>query len=241
MKLYGKNPVLERLKSNPKSIQKIFIEEHHVEAGYIYTKAKKWGIPVVAVPRSQMLKLAKTVNAQGIMVEIDDFSYSSYEDLLEAAVQSNGTIIFLDNLSDPQNLGAIIRTAACFGGFSIVLPARESVEVTEAVLRVASGGDNYIAVAKVGNLHQALTKAKEAGFWVAGTVVEGGQRLENTSFSFPLALVIGSEQKGIRDIIKKQLDLQLTIGMANAKLSFNAAQAATIFCYEIARQKYKKK
>ncbi len=240
MKLYGRNPVIERLKSNPKSIREIFVQEDHFDAAYLRTKAKKWGIPISFVPRSQMVKMSRSLNTQGIMVEIDDFAYVPYDDLLNVAVQKNQTILFLDSLNDPQNLGAIIRSAASLGNFSIVLPTHESVEVTEAVLRVASGGDNYISVAKISNLSQAIALAKEVGFWIAGAVTEGGKNLMETELPFPLALVIGSEQKGIREIIKKKLDLTLTMPMAQARMSLNAAQATTIFCYEITKQKNKR-
>ena len=237
MKLYGRNPVIERLKSNPQSIRKIYLQEGQGDSSYIREKARKWGIPVFSVPRSKMIKVGKSINTQGVLVEIDDFSYVSYEDLLSSSLEKNHSILFLDNLNDPQNLGAIIRSAACLGGLAIVLPVHDSVEVTEAVLRVASGGDNYVAIAKVSNLVQAIASAKKSGYWIAGTTVQGGKNIMDTSLPFPLGLVIGSEHKGIREIIKKQLDLELTMPMAHAKISFNAAAAATIFCYEITRQK----
>ncbi len=237
MRLYGRNPVLERLKSNPKSIKLIYVEEGHPEGPYIRMKAKKWGLLVYSVPRSKMIKMGKSLNTQGLLLEVEDFVYTAYVDLLNAAVEKKHTLLFLDNLNDPQNLGSIIRSAGCLGGFSIVLPTRDSVGVTEAVLRVASGADNFVAISQISNLNQAIQSAKEAGFWIAGTVVEGGKNLAKTSLPFPLALVMGSEQKGIREIIRKQLDLTLTMPMAHQRLSLNVAQATTIFCYEIAKQK----
>ena len=239
MKLYGRNPVIERLKSNPKSIRKIYLEENQADAGYIRSKAKQWDIPVSFVPRSKMLKMSQSMNTQGILVEIDDFVYTPFDDLLNRVIEKKNCILFLDNLTDPQNLGAIIRSVACLGGFAIVLPTHDSVEVTEAVLRVASGGDNYVPIAKVSNLSQAIAATKKSGFWIAGAVVEGGKSLIETLMPFPLSLVVGSEQKGIREIIRKQLDLELTMAMAHTKLSFNVAQATTIFCYEITKQKNK--
>ena len=237
MKLYGKNPVLERLKTNPKTIKKILIQEDHPEASYIRQKAKKWNIPIFFIPRDRMHKLGKHLNSQGLLVEVDDFSYVPYEDMLDQAFAQDQTLIFLDQLNDPQNLGGIIRSLGCLGSFAIVLPKHGSVEVTEAVLRVACGGDNYVSVAKVANLANALALAKKKGFWIAGTVVKDGQDLTQTQLSFPLALVVGSEQKGIRDIVKRHLDIELTIPTAAPRLSFNAAHATTILAYEIIRQK----
>src|SRR3989338_7030669 len=126
MKLYGKNPVLERLKSNPQSIKKIFLEDYYPDGGYVRKKARQWGIPVFSVPRSKMVKLSKNLNAQGILIEIDDFAYRDFAEILENASKRNDSLLFLDNLTDPQNFGAIIRTAACLGGFAIVIPTHDS-------------------------------------------------------------------------------------------------------------------
>ncbi len=241
MKLYGRNPVVERLKSNPKTIRMIYIQEGQRDAAYIRLKAKKWGIPVANIPHSKMLKMARSINTQGLLVEVDDFIYGDYQEILTTAVKKRRTLLFLDNLNDPQNLGSILRTCAGLGDFVVVLPSHDSVDVTEAVLRVACGGDNYIPVAKVSNLHQAIGDAKKAGFWIAGAVVEEGKDLFQESLPFPLAIIIGSEHKGIRDIIRKQLDIQLAIPMAAPRMSLNAAQAATIFCYEITKQKNQKR
>lgn len=239
MKLYGKNPVIERMRSNPQSIRRILVEQGHEDHGFIAQKAKKWGIPVSAVPASQLLKIARNVNTQGIVADVDDFSYMLYAELLEMAVEKHLSIIFLDNIMDPQNLGAILRSLGCLGGFAVVLPTKDSVSVTEAVLRVASGGENYVRVSQVSNLAQAIVKAKDAGFWIAGSIVDEGESLFEAQLQFPLGLVLGSEQKGIRDVVKKHVDVKLTIPMAQNKMSYNVAQAATIFAYEISRQRKK--
>ncbi len=240
MKIYGKNPVLERLKSNPRSIRKIFIAEGHPEASYIRGKSQKWGIPILTVPHSKLLKLGRSLNTQGLLMEVEDFGYTPYPDLLEQAKAKGQTLLLLDHLTDPQNLGGIIRSAACLGNFAIVLPIHESVEVTETVLRVACGGENFIPIARVSNLGQAIKEAKKSEFWIAGAVVKDGKNLYEVQWPFPLALVVGSEQKGIRDILRKQLDLEVTIPMAFPRLSLNAAHALTAFCYEITKQKNQK-
>ncbi len=237
MRLYGRNPVLERIKSNPRSIKRIFVEHGHPESSYVNQKAKQFGIPVTMVPATKMLKLARDVNSQGLLAEVEGFSYRTLSDILAEAKKDKGTLVFLDELNDPQNLGGIIRSLGCLGHFYIVLPTHHSVEVTETVLRVACGGDNYVGVAKVANIALALTKAKEEGFWITGSVVKDGQDLTETKFQFPLAVVVGSEQKGIRDVVRKHLDIAVTIPMANPRMSFNAAHATTILCYEILCQR----
>lgn len=237
MKLYGRNPVLERIKSDPRSIKRIFVEHGQADSSYVNQKGKQFGIPVTMVPGSKMLKLARDVNSQGLLAEVEDFSYLAFADLLEMAKEKNGTLVFLDELNDPQNLGAIMRSLGCLGNFYIVLPTHHSVQVTETVLRVSCGGDNYVGVAKVANIALAILKAKEEGFWIAGSVVAQGEDLTRIQFQFPLALVIGSEQKGIREVIRKHLDIAVTIPMANSRMSFNAGHAASILCYEISRQR----
>ena len=237
MKLYGKNPVLERIKSNPKSIRKILVQEDSPELGYLRLKAKKWNIPIFSVDKFKMQRLGPNQNTQGIIMEVDDFFYMPYDELLEESFKNNTTPVFLDGLNDPQNLGGIMRSLACLGGFAVVLPKHSSVEVTESVLRVASGGDNHIKTSQVSNLGNAIIAAKKMGFWMTGGVAHGGENLCDAALSFPLGLVIGSEQKGIRDIIKKHLDLALTIPMVPERMSLNVAHAATVFAYEISRQK----
>jgi 23S rRNA (guanosine2251-2'-O)-methyltransferase len=237
MKLYGKNAVIERLRSNPKSIRKIYIQHGFKGTLNIHKRAKQWGIPILPIPLSKMMKIGRDKNVQGILMDVEDFAYVPFEDLLDTALDKNRCPVFLDGLQDPQNLGAIMRSLACLGKFSLVLPTHDSVGVTETVLRVASGGDNYIPVARVSNLGQAIKKAQERGFQAVGAVVKGGENLYEVELPHPLALVIGSEQKGIREVILHGLDRQLSIPMACDTLSFNVAQAAAVFCYEITKQK----
>lgn len=237
MKLFGKNSVIERLRADPKSVRKIFVQHGFQGTLFIHKKARPWGIPVLPVPQSKLMKIGRDKNTQGVMADVEDFAYIPYDELLDTAVHKKRCPLFLDGLTDPQNLGAIIRSLACFGKFSIVLPTHDSVSITEAVLRVASGGENYVPVARVPNLGNAIKKAKDEGFQIAGAVVQGGQALGEVNLPYPLGLVIGSEQKGIRDIVRKQLDLELSIPMASDTLSFNAAHAVSVLCYEITRQK----
>src|SRR5262249_16223591 len=149
----------------------------HPDHGYVAGKARKHGITVNAVSLSQITKLARNHNTQGIMADVLDFEYTAYDDLLQRAVEKGTTLIFLDGVTDPQNLGSIMRGLGCLGDFAVVLPTKESVSVTEVVLRVASGADNYVAVSQVSNIANAIKKAKDAGFWIAGSVVDEGENL----------------------------------------------------------------
>lgn len=237
MRLYGKNPVIERLKANPKSIKRILIEEGHPDISYVRQKGKQWGISVAAVPYTKIQKMAQNLNTQGIIAEIEDTPYVDFTDLLERAYEKRRTLVFLDNLTDPQNLGGIIRTCGSLGDFDIVLPTTESAGVTDTVLRVACGGENYLSVSRVANLGNAIDKAKSKGYFIIGTSVKEAQSLTGVQLRFPVGVVMGSEDKGIRDIIRKRLDVEVMIPMKHQRMSLNVAHATAVVCYEIIRQK----
>ncbi|MFH0771395.1 MAG: 23S rRNA (guanosine(2251)-2'-O)-methyltransferase RlmB [Candidatus Omnitrophota bacterium] len=236
MLIYGKNSVLERLKANPDSIKKIFLQENFDDAG-ILEIIKSKNIPHQCASTKNLPIFKRNERLQGIAAEVSGFKYNSFRELMENRERNSLSFIFLDGLTDPQNLGAIIRIAACLGGFAVVIPEHESCEVNETVLNVASGGENYVQVCKVGNFTNALIQAKKYGYWIAATVVENGEDIRKTSLPFPLCLVIGSEGKGIHYGVNKQAELRLSLPMKGAALSFNAAMACAIFCYEITRQR----
>ena len=241
MRLYGRNPAIERLRSRPETVRKIYLQQGAGGVEFIRKKAKKAGIPVIVVPKTKMDKMARSLNSQGILLDVDEFDYMPYDEMIDYALKKKRSLIFLDNLTDVQNLGALVRSAGCFGHFSIILPTHKSVKVTETVLRIASGGENHVQIAQVPNIAKAVKEAKAAGFHIIGTAVSGGAPLEETDIPFPTGIVIGSEEKGVRDIVRQHIDLEVTIPMYIDRLSFNAAHAVTILCYEITRQKRLKK
>src|SRR5262245_61673995 len=241
MKLAGKNPVFEKLRVDPKSIIKIYMQSGFSDAGYVHQRAAKHGIPVLAMSAQQMDRIGRGKNTQGIMADVSDFAYVPYDDLLEQAVKKKRTLVFLDGVTDPQNPGAILRSLGALGRFSLVLPTHDSASITETVMRVASGGENYVPVALVGNINKAIAEAKEENFTIVGTVTSEGTSVYEADLPAHVGLVIGGEEKGIRPVIQKNLDIKLTIPMLVSTMSLNVAQATTIFCYEIIRQKKAKK
>lgn len=236
MYLYGKNSVLERLRYNPSSIKRIYLQDNF-RSKDILDAINNEKIPVSRVSEKELLRIKNADRVQGIVAEAERFRYIELKELIRPARQTRPTLIFLDNLSDPHNLGSIIRIAACFDGFAVVIPERNSCDINETVLHVASGGENYVPVAMVGNMSQALTEAKEAGYWAVGAVVEDGADINKVSLPFPLCLVLGSEGKGIRPGIHKHLDMKVTLPMKGAQLSFNVAMSYAIFAHEIAKQR----
>ena len=237
MVLYGRNSVYERLKVNPHSIKMVFLQDN-IELPHIEKLARKNHIPVERVSIRQLGKLKHAKDLQGVVVKVDNFNYISFDDLLDRPKGKQLSLIFLDRLHDPQNLGVIIRTAACFGGFAIVIPRFNACEVTEAVLHVASGGENFVPVAMVSNIAGAVIKAKKAGYWIMGGILsDETQYINEVSVPFPVGLVLGSEGEGVRPGVEKQLDIKVRIPMKGAKLSLNVAMASAIFCHEISKQR----
>lgn len=237
MLLYGKNSVLERLKTNAATIRKAFLRDS-LEAPEIEALVQAHAVPVERLPAQELEKMRPTKDLQGVIARVDKFEYASYEELLSESAARRLTFLFLDRINDPQNLGTIIRVAACFGGFAVVIPEFKACEVNETVLHVASGGENYVSVAMVSNISHAVLKAKEAGYWILGAVVDDdAQDIQRLSAPFPLGIVLGSEGEGIRHGVRKHLDIKARIPMRGAPLSFNVSNACAILCYEIAKQK----
>jgi 23S rRNA (guanosine2251-2'-O)-methyltransferase len=234
MYLYGKNSVLERLKVNPASIEKILLQENF-NAPLVEQLIKENHIAVERLPPAQLAKVKKADNLQGIVAKAQDYQYASLEELLS---QKKHVLLFLDRIYDPQNLGAIIRTAACFGNFAIVIPKHKACAVTDTVMHVAEGGENYTPVAMVSNLTNAVISAKKSGYWIMGaTVNKNTEKLNKISIPFPSGVVFGSEGEGLRYGVDKHIDIRAQIPMEGAKLSFNVSLACAIFCYEIDRQR----
>jgi len=240
MYLYGKNSVIERLKANPDSIKKIFLERKF-DAPNLVSAINRSDIPVERVSERELNTIKRADRLQGIVAQVEKFKYTAFDELLYNKADKKRSFIFLDSINDPHNLGSIIRIAACFGDFAVVIPRHGSCEVNDTVMHVALGGENFTPVSIVTNITSCLIKAKKAGYWIVGTVVSEGEDINNVSLPFPVCLVLGSEGKGIRYGIKKHLELKVSLPMKGAALSFNVAMACAIFCHEISRQKSLKK
>ena len=228
---------MERLKANPQSIRRILLQENF-DTPHIEKLIKAHSVLVERLPFRKLTRVKPTKDLQGIIAWVDKFKYVSFSDLLSQTESNQLTLILLDRINDPQNLGVIIRTAACFGRFAVVIPQFNACGVTEAVLHVACGGENHVPVSLVSNLSQAVLLAKKHGYWIMGAVLNSeAEYINKTSLPFPLGLVLGSEGKGIRYGLQKHLDLKARIPMQGAELSFNVAIASAVFCYEVSKQR----
>ncbi len=230
--LYGKNAVLERLHANPNTIKEILLIEGFQNTDVIKL-IEKMKIPIRYIPRKKFLNYRYGERLQGIIARVRDFYYVPFEELLNKKL----SLIFLDSLNDPHNLGVIIRTLACLGKFAVIIGEKFTCPVNETVLHVASGGENYVPVARIPSMPAALRLAKKSGFHLIGAVAKKGRNINMRKLPFPVALILGSESRGISKEISILLDERIKLPMEGASLSYNLAVACALLCYEIAKQR----
>lgn len=236
----GRNPVLEVLKTD-KEIEKIYILKGDLKGSVkkIIGIAKDRNIVIQEVDKNKLDSLAKGVAHQGVVALVSSYQYASIDDILNTAMKMKVApfIVILDGIEDPHNLGAIIRTAECAGVHGIIIPKRKSAQVNETVYKASAGAVEHILVAKVNNINKAIDELKDKGLWIYGADMDGDLYF-NTSLKGAVALVIGSEGKGISRLTKEKCDCLVKIPMAGKISSLNASNAAAILMYEVVRQSH---
>jgi len=229
------NPLLEILKSSPERVGKIFVQKepgpHRI--GEILREARTRSVPFVFVPKRKLDELAP--HHQGVLAEVSAKAFSSLEEILRNA--DRPFLVLVDEVEDPQNLGAIIRSAAGAGVDGVVLPERRSPGLTEVVATVSAGALEHVKVARVPNLARAMEKLRERAVWLVGA--EGSSRELWTEFDYtlPVGIVLGSEGRGLRPLIRKSCDKLLAIPLSGGVNSLNVASAASVFLFEAVRQR----
>lgn len=187
--------------------------------------------------RDQVSALAGHVQHQGAALKIGEYPYTDLDTLLQQPVSRREPLVALDSIQDPQNLGAILRSACFLGIQGIIIPRDRSAPVSATVIKIAAGATSYIPVIRITNLSRALKQLKEAGYWVAGLDVSGDKTLFEADLTVPLCLLVGNEQKGIRPLVRSECDLLVKIPAVGPIQSLNAATAAAIGMAEIVRQR----
>ncbi len=229
------NPLIEVLRSSPNRINKILIQEgkKQKKIDEIIQLAKAKQIPFLFVPRQRLGNIDR--NHQGAVALISPKEFSSLDDIFVSV--RIPFLLLLDGIKDPQNLGAIIRTAEGAGVDGIILPERRSVGLSETVSLVSAGALEYLKVARVKNLARAMDDLRDRGIWLVGA--EGGQKelWDEFDYKLPIGLVLGSEGKGLRPLIRKKCDKILSIPLLGRMTSLNVSAAASIFLYEVVRQR----
>ncbi|MBQ7519807.1 MAG: 23S rRNA (guanosine(2251)-2'-O)-methyltransferase RlmB [Clostridia bacterium] len=233
--LTGRNPIREALKSG-RDIEKLLVAKGDLSgtAQQIVAMAHEAHVPVQMVERIRLDELAK--NHQGMIAFASAYQYADVDDMLDVAKErgEDPFLIILDGVTDPHNLGAVIRTAAAVGAHGVIVPERRAVGLTPAAVKASAGGIEHIKVARVTNLTNEIKKLKSLGIWLYGADAEG-ENFRQVDFSGPCALVIGSEGDGISRLVLEQCDHVVSIPMKNPAMeSLNASVAAGILMYAAA-------
>lgn len=242
MYIFGRNPVKEAYRAG-KTIDKLYLikGEFDPTLNAVRSLAKEARTVISYCDRAMLDKLANGGNHQGVVAAVTDFTYCEVDDIIAKARDKGEPIllVLLDGITDPHNLGAIIRSAECFGASGIVIPKHRSVSVNDTVVKVACGATEYVPIARVTNINDVIRQLKSQNIWVYATDFDG-QTPKSANLSGDVAIVIGSEGEGIHRLTKELCDGTLTIPQYGNVNSLNASVAAGIVLYEIARQTERK-
>ncbi|WP_425448433.1 23S rRNA (guanosine(2251)-2'-O)-methyltransferase RlmB [Dethiothermospora halolimnae] len=235
----GRNPIIEALKSG-REIEKILLSkgENKGSIKKIVGMAKDKGIPIQYVNKNKLDEMANT-NHQGVIAIASAYKYKTLDDIMKRAEERNEApfIIILDEIEDPHNLGAIMRTAECAGAHGIIIPKRRSVGLTSTVAKTSAGAIEYLPVVKVSNIGYAIDELKNKGLWIYGADMDGEDYYFDKDLKGAIGLVIGNEGKGIGRLVKEKCDFLIKIPMKGKVSSLNASVATSVITYEILRQR----
>ena len=238
--LEGRNALTEALRSG-RTIDKVFIASGDTDKAlqHLAAQAKEAGAVVVPVDRRKLDAMSQTHSHQGVIALAAAREYFSIDDLLQEATDRGEAplLVICDELTDPHNLGAILRSAECAGAHGVIIPKRRSVGLTAAVAKASAGAVEYMKVAKVGNINNAIAELKEKGVWIFGTAAEGSVPMYQADLTGPAAIVIGNEGEGMSQLVRKNCDMLVHIPMKGRISSLNASAAASILLYEAVRQR----
>ncbi|UOQ91393.1 23S rRNA (guanosine(2251)-2'-O)-methyltransferase RlmB [Halobacillus shinanisalinarum] len=238
--IIGKNSVQEALRSG-RSINKVLASDQlqHQALKKLEQLAKENGIIVQRVPKKKIDQLVDG-NHQGVAAAVAAYEYSDIDDLFARAEDKGETpfFIILDEIEDPHNLGSILRTADASGAHGVIIPKRRSVGLTTTVAKTSTGAIEYIPVARVTNLSRTIDELKERFVWVVGTDAEGTEDYRQMDGNMAIALVIGSEGKGMSRLTKEKCDWMVRLPMAGQVTSLNASVAASLLMYEVYRKRH---
>jgi 23S rRNA (guanosine2251-2'-O)-methyltransferase len=238
--IYGINPVMEAFKHGSVNIEKVIVApgRRGERLCKILNLAREKGIPVEFKDRTYIDRLAGNKSHQGIIGLCKAFTYASVDEVVAHRHESfkNDLILILDGITDPQNLGSLIRTAHCCGANGVIIPEKRAVSVTGAVMKASAGAAQYTPVAMVVNLSRTIEYLKKKGFWIYGADAHYGKEICNHDFDGHIGLVMGSEGKGISPLIKKGCDFLVSIPLMGNVDSLNVSVAAGIIMYEILKK-----
>ena len=237
--IFGRNPVMEALKSN-RTINKIWLAKGEQKGSVreIVALAKEKRIAVQMVERSKLDKMFPHENHQGVAASVASADYVAWQDIVDAARQKgeDPLLVILDELEDPHNLGAILRSVDAVGAHGVIIPKRRAVPLTDGVAKASAGAIEHVPVARVSNLVQVIEELKKQGIWIAGADLHG-EYMHKQDLTGPLAIVVGSEGKGLGKLVRESCDYVVSIPMQGKINSLNASVATWVLLYEVYRQR----
>lgn len=243
-KIEGRNAVIELLKSD-KTVNKIFIQrgERQGSINEIIKLAKKKNLVITEVDRNKLDTLSDTKHHQGVIAFVSPVEYKSIDDIFELAKSRNEDpfILIADEIEDPHNLGALIRTAECAGCHGVIIPKRRAVGVTEVVAKTSVGATEYVPIARVNNINETIRELKDRGVWVTGTDGKADKLYYEQDLTGPIAIIIGSEGRGMGELTMKNCDFLVRIPMMGKITSLNASVSGGIVVFEALKQRLIKK
>lgn len=235
----GRNPIIEALKNN-RSIEKIMVNKASKEGSIkkILAMAKEKKVIIQEVDRHKLDEMSESHAHQGVIAITSDYRYYDLDEILEIPKErgEDPFFIILDGISDPHNLGSIIRTADAVGAHAVIIPKRRSVQITPIVAKASAGAVEYLPVCKVTNIVNTIKTLKENGLWIAAVDMDG-QTFYQQNLGGPLGLVVGSEGEGISRLVKQNCDFTVSMPMSGNVTSLNASVAGGILLYEVYRQR----
>lgn len=236
----GRNPVIEALKSN-REIDKILIAKGNKEGSIkkIIAMAKEKGVVVQYVDKNKINQISTSHAHQGVIAYVAAYKYYDVDEIIDRARSKNEDVflVILDEITDPHNLGSIIRTANAAGVHGIIIPKRRSVGLTTTVAKTSAGAIEYVPVSKVTNISRTIDYLKEQGIWVIGADMDGENIHYNSNLKGNIAIVVGSEGQGMSRLVKEKCDFLVKLPMKGEVSSLNASVAASILMYEVLRQR----
>lgn len=239
--IYGRNPIEEALRQEAERLEKIFVRNslHDNQISEILSAASAHRIPVSHVPGAKLYELVGSVNDQGVVALMSAVRYREFGEWLDTVDTSDHpAILLLDEIKDPHNVGAILRSAAAAGIAAVLVPKHRQAPINATVYKTSAGTAGKIPIVRVGNLNQSIMKLKDTGFWIAGLSMEGDHMLWDLEVDRALAFVIGSEESGIHQKTLEHCDYAFSIPMHNNVESLNASVSAALVSYEWNRKKF---
>lgn len=234
--VFGRRPVREVLLAGVPTRRLILAEGRHPGLEELESLAAERGIATERVPKRELDHAARGVMHQGVAAAVEPFRYRTLADVIDAALTEGGPVVLADGVSDPQNVGALIRVVDAAGAAGLVLPERRAAQVTPAARKASAGAAEHVAIARVTNLARALDEIKRAGLWVVGMAEGGPRELYEADLPSPLALAVGSEGRGLSRLVRERCDLLVRIDTFGSISSLNVAQAAAVALFEWRRR-----